>query len=38
VLKNGSEFFSRWKDPPVSPILFVRIFNLTNEEAFLRGK
>jgi hypothetical protein len=29
---------NRWKDPPVSPILYVRIFNLTNEEAFLTGK
>ena len=38
VLKNGSVIFDRWKDPPVTPILYVRIFNLTNEEAFLSGE
>ena len=37
VLRNGSEIFNRWKDPPVTPILYVRIFNLTNEDAFMTG-
>ena len=38
VLRNGSEIFDRWKDPPVTPILYVRIFNLTNANAFLSGE
>ena len=37
-LVEGSEVFQKWKDPPVQPILFHYVFNLTNKEAFLQGK
>ena len=37
-LVEGSKAFNSWKDPPVTPLLFLRIFNLTNEKEFLAGK
>ena len=37
-ITEGSTIFANWKTPPVSPVMYFRAFNLTNEEAFLRGK
>ena len=37
-LEEGQEVFENWKNPPVTPESRVYVFNLTNEEAFLRGK
>lgn len=37
-LVEGSKAFNGWKDPPVTPLLFLRLFNLTNEKEFLSGK
>ena len=36
-ITEGSTIFANWKTPPVSPVMYFRAFNLTNEEAFLRG-
>ncbi len=30
--------YPRYIEPPVTPVLYFRVFNLTNEEAFLAGK
>ncbi len=30
--------FPRYIEPPVTPVLYFRVFNLTNEEAFLAGR
>ena len=37
-LYEGGKAFAGWKNPPVNPILFLRLFNLTNEREFLSGK
>ena len=37
-IKNGSEVYRNWKDPPVHPVMFMKFFNLTNKDEFLRGK
>ena len=37
-ITEGSTIFANWKTPPVSPVMYFRAFNLTNEEAFLRGE
>ena len=37
-LEEGSQMFIGWKEPPATPISFIMIFNLTNEEEFLQGK
>ena len=36
-LRPGSQTFQLWKEPPVTPVLFLRIFNLTNKDAFMQG-
>ena len=36
-ITEGSTVFTVWKTPPVSPVMYFRAFNLTNEDAFLRG-
>ena len=36
-IAEGKPVFSAWKTPPVSPVMYFRAFNLTNEDAFLRG-
>ena len=36
-IKNGSEVYSNWKDPPVHPVMFMKFFNLTNKDDFLNG-
>jgi hypothetical protein len=36
-LRDGSEAYKGWKDPPVTPVVSYRFFNLTNQEAFLKG-
>ena len=37
-IAEGSTVFTAWKTPPVSPVMYFRAFNLTNEDAFLRGR
>lgn len=37
-LAEGEDVYNGWKDPPINPVLFLRVFNLTNEEEFLAGK
>ncbi len=37
ALDDGGEAFNKWKEPPVTPVLFYYVFNLTNEEEFLAG-
>ena len=36
-IKNGSEVYRHWKDPPVHPVMFMKFFNLTNKDDFLNG-
>ena len=35
---EGSTVFSVWRTPPVTPVMYFRAFNLTNEKEFLRGE
>ena len=37
-IREGSEVYKGWKDPPVTPVVSFRIFNLTNKDAILKGK
>lgn len=37
ALKNGTQTFAWWKDPPVHPLLKVRVFNYTNLEEYQAG-
>ncbi len=37
-LVDGTKAFEGWKTPPVTPLLFVRFFNLTNEPDFMAGE
>eukprot|EP00095_Tigriopus_kingsejongensis_P008733 maker-scaffold683_size112676-snap-gene-0.13 protein:Tk08733 transcript:maker-scaffold683_size112676-snap-gene-0.13-mRNA-1 annotation:"scavenger receptor class b member 1" len=37
-LSQGSEAFEGWRNPPVHPIMYLFIFNLTNQDDFLSGK
>jgi hypothetical protein len=36
-LREGSEVYKGWKEPPVTPVVSFRVFNLTNQDAFLDG-
>ena len=36
-IKDGSEVYRHWKDPPVHPVMFMYFFNLTNKDDFLNG-
>ena len=36
-LIEGSKVHQGWKDPPVKPVLYFYVFNLTNKEEFLSG-
>lgn len=38
VLMDGGQAFLGWKDPPVTPLMKLFFFNLTNFEAFLGGR
>lgn len=35
ILKEDSEVYEAWKDPPVKPLICVHIFNYTNIDEFL---
>ena len=37
LVEDNTAVFNGFKNPPVTPVLFLRIFNLTNEKAFLAG-
>ncbi len=37
-LTPDSKAFPGYVEPPVTPMLFFRVFNLTNERAFVEGK
>ena len=37
-LAEGEDVYLGWKDPPINPVLFLRLFNLTNEREFLAGR
>jgi hypothetical protein len=37
-IREGSKVFASWRAPPISPVMFYYVFNLTNEERFLRGE
>ena len=37
-LREGSPVYYNWKTPPVTPVLYFRVFNLTNEKNFLSGE
>ncbi|XP_050688443.1 lysosome membrane protein 2-like [Eriocheir sinensis] len=37
VIRNGSDMYKEWKNPPVVPHLQVYFFNVTNKEEFLAG-
>ncbi|XP_071514706.1 lysosome membrane protein 2-like [Panulirus ornatus] len=37
VLRNGTEVYQKWKNPPVVPHLCIYFFNVTNQEEFLSG-
>jgi len=36
-LIEGSKVHQGWKDPPVKPVLYFYVFNLTNKEEFMSG-
>ena len=36
-LIEGSQMYHGWKEPPVNPVLYFYVFNLTNKEEFLSG-
>ena len=38
VFEEGQEAFEKWKNPPVTPLTNIYVFNLTNEIQFLNGK
>ena len=38
VFEEGQEAFEKWKNPPVTPLTKIYVFNLTNEIQFLNGK
>ena len=37
-LSEGQDAYESWKRPPVTPVMNLYIFNITNTEAFLNGK
>ena len=37
-LIEGSQMYHGWKEPPVNPVLYFYVFNLTNKDDFLSGK
>ena len=37
-IQEGTVVYENWIAPPVTPVLFMRVFNLTNERKFLMGK
>lgn len=37
VLKDGSQTFGWWKNPPVNPVMRIYIYNVTNADAFLNN-
>lgn len=38
VIKNHSNMFKFWKDPPIVPHLNIYLFNVTNHEDFLKNR
>ncbi|XP_076065666.1 lysosome membrane protein 2-like [Oratosquilla oratoria] len=38
ILKNGTEMFEFWRNPPITPYLRMYFFNVTNKEEFLQGE
>ena len=36
-IRDGSEAYKGWKDPPVTPVVSFRFFNLTNQLDFMTG-
>lgn len=38
VLRNDSESFTSWANPPTTPYMKIHIFNYTNIEDFKTGK
>lgn len=38
ILRNGSAAFESWRNPPVHPLMRIRIFNYTNLEAYKNGE
>ncbi|KAG0724300.1 Scavenger receptor class B member 1 [Chionoecetes opilio] len=37
MIRNNSDMYKKWKDPPIVPHLQVYFFNVTNKEEFLEG-
>ncbi|KAG8226372.1 hypothetical protein J437_LFUL007730, partial [Ladona fulva] len=35
VLRNGSHTFEWWRRPPVTPVMSIYIYNVTNADEFL---
>jgi hypothetical protein len=35
ILRDGSQTFGWWRKPPVTPLIKVYVYNVTNAEAFL---
>ncbi|XP_046404198.1 scavenger receptor class B member 1-like [Ischnura elegans] len=38
VIKNDTQLYDWWKDPPVETTYTLRVFNYTNSDAYLNGK
>ncbi|XP_049838512.1 lysosome membrane protein 2-like [Schistocerca gregaria] len=38
ILRNGSTAFDSWQNPPVHPLMRIRIFNYTNLQAYMDGE
>jgi len=37
-IKEGTPIYAGWLEPPVTPVVQFRVFNLTNKESFLAGE
>lgn len=37
IIRNNSDVYKKWKDPPIVPHLQIYFFNITNKEEFLEG-
>uniref|UniRef100_A0A0P4WMB1 Scavenger receptor class B member 1 n=1 Tax=Scylla olivacea TaxID=85551 RepID=A0A0P4WMB1_SCYOL len=37
VIRNNTDVYKNWKDPPIVPHLKIYFFNITNKEEFLEG-